>query len=337
MELLRRSAALARGRENATSGPILVAVGLTFILAAFVVPLLGGGTDFVSVDNVRGILIRSVSLGLVAVGQTLVIVGGSIDLSVAYTVSASAVMASYVMQGDPARMLPAVGVCLLVGAVIGLANGLTVTKLRVNPLIATLAVGLIVRGFLNASFDNFAGSVPREFQVLGYARIGPVPLSVLLLAALAAAAWVLLMRTRFGSHLYAVGGDRDLARLSGVRSDRVLIITHVLCSLCAAIAGLYIVSRLRAGAPWVGPDGGYDLESIAAVVMGGTALLGGRGGVTGTMAGVVLLAILDSVFNLLQVGGFLKEVVRGVIIIAAVALYTGRRVRRSAPREEVAA
>ncbi len=326
VQLLRRTSEMARGRTDATSGPILVALIAAVVIAAILVPALDGG-PFLTADNIRGILIRSVSLGLVAVGQTLVIVGGSIDLSVAYTVSVSAVLASFVMQGDPNRVPQALAVCLIVGVVVGLVNGLSVTKLRINPLMATLATGLLMQGFLNASFDNFAGSVPESFQVLGYARIGPIPLSVLLLGVVGALAWVLLARTRTGAHLYAVGGDRELARLSGVRADRVQIGAHVLCSLCSVLAGLYIVSRLQSGAPWVGPDGGYDLESIAAVVMGGTALLGGRGGVIGTLAGVVLLAVLDSVFNLLEVGGFLKEVVRGVIIIVAVALYSAQRLR----------
>lgn len=315
---------------TATSRPIMIVLVVTFVLAAVLVPILGGGGDFLSVANIRQIFVRSVSLGIVAVGQTLVILTASIDLSVAFTVSVAAVLASYIMQGDPSRITLAVGVVLAVGAGIGLINGLVVTKLRVNPLMATLGTGLLMQGFLNASFSNFAGSVPQEFQVLGYARIGAVPLSVLALLLVAGAAWFLLQRTRFGAHMYAVGGDREIARLSGIRADRTVTIAHILCSMCAALAGLYIVSRLRAGAPWVGPDGGYDLESIAAVVMGGTALLGGRGGVTGTIAGVLILATIDSMFNLLEFGGFLKEIMRGVVIIVAVASYTLRWRRTAA-------
>jgi ribose transport system permease protein len=326
--LARMRRRLAGGLTGST--PIMLVLAVTFVLAAVLVPIFGGGGDFLSVANIRQIFVRSVSLGIVAVGQTLVIIAGSIDLSVAYTVSVAAVLASFIMQGDPSRMLLAVVAVLGVGAGIGVLNGLVVTKLRVNPLMATLGTGLVMQGFLNASFSNFAGSVPEEFQILGYARIGAVPLSVLLLLVVAAAAGFLLQRTRFGAHLYAIGGDREIARLSGIRADRVVIVAHLLCSVCAALTGLYIVSRLRAGAPWVGPDGGYDLESIAAVVMGGTALLGGRGGVAGTVAGVLILAMIDSVFNLLEFGGFLKEVMRGLVIIVAVAAYTFRRTRAKA-------
>ena len=247
--------------------------------------------------NLANTLVRSVALGMVAVGQTLVILGGSLDLSVAYQVSVTAVMASYVMQGDPDRMLLGIAVVIAIGVAVGLANGLIITGLGVNPFIATLGTALVLRGVLNASFDNFAGAVPAEFQALGYDRIGPVPYSVLLFLAVVLVAWFLLRYTRFGHHLYAVGGSEETARLSGVRSARALIGAHILCSLTAVLTGLFIVSRLRAGAPWVGPDGNYDLESIAAVVLGGTALSGGKGGVLGTVAGVLILALLDNLFN----------------------------------------
>ncbi len=279
--------------------------------------------------NFANTLVRSVALGMVAVGQTLVILGGSLDLSVAYQVSVTAVMASYVMQGDPDRMLLGVVAVTAIGFAIGLANGLIITVLGINPFIATLGMALILRGVLNSSFDNFAGAVPEQFQVLGYGGIGPLPYSVLLFLAVVGIAWVLLRYTRFGHHLYAIGGSEETARLSGVRSARVLILAHILCSLTCVLTGLFIVSRLGAGAPWVGTDGNYDLESIAAVVLGGTALTGGKGGVLGTVAGVLILALLDNLFNQLQVNTFLKDVLRGVIIIAAVAVYAlrGRRNR----------
>ena len=279
--------------------------------------------------NFANTLVRSVALGMVAVGQTLVILGGSLDLSVAYQVSVTAVMASYVMQGDSNRMLLGVVAVTAIGLAIGLANGLLITALGINPFIATLGMALILRGVLNSSFDNFAGAVPEQFQVLGYGGIGPVPYSVLLFAVVVLVAWVLLRSTRFGHHLYAIGGSEETARLSGVRSARALIMAHVLCSLTCVLTGLFIVSRLGAGAPWVGTDGNYDLESIAAVVLGGTALTGGKGGVLGTVAGVLILALLDNLFNQLQVNTFVKDVLRGVIIIAAVAVYAlrGRRSR----------
>jgi len=313
---LRRFAGTGRGLVADSSALVFVVLGLLVAGSWALV-----GPSFLSYENILSIVQRSVALGIVAAGQTIVILVGSLDLSVAYLVSVTAVIASAIMQGDPALMLPAVAVCLAIGVIVGLTNGLIITKLRVNAFIATLGVALILRGVLNASVDNFTGSVPIEFQALAYASLGPVPYSIMLLAGVFAAGWFLLRYTRLGHHIYAVGGDEETARLSGIRSHRIIITSHVIVSLTAVLTGLFIVSRLRAGAPWVGPDGAYDLESIAAVVVGGTALAGGRGGVLGTLAGVFILALLDNVFNQLQVNPFIKDIVRGVIIVGAVAIY----------------
>lgn len=306
--------------------PILIVV----FISAIILDALFGRGQILSGTILTNMIVRSVALGIVAIGQTFVILGASIDLSVAYTISVTAVMASYLMQGDPSRVPMAVAAVFAIGAAIGLLNGVVVSKLRVNPLIATLGVGLILKGLLNASFQNFTGAVPRSFQTFGYGTIGPVPISIIILLAVTAVGAFILYRTKFGSHLYAVGGNEEVARLSGLRTDRVLIIAHVICSLTAVLTGLFIVSRLRSGAPWVGPDGIYDLESIAAAVVGGTTLSGGRGGVAGTLAGVLIFGILDTTFNQLGIDTFLKQVLRGSIIILAVASYTIRSRRAAA-------
>jgi ribose transport system permease protein len=288
-----------------------------------------GGSLFGQSSSVS-MLQRAAGLGIVAIGQTFAILAGSLDLSVAYVMSLTSLIAAETMAGSSGMVVPAIIAVLAVSAAIGLVNGLLVTKLQINAFIATLGVGLLIKGYLEYGYAGPAGSVPASFRRLGYDRIGPVPMSFLLMLAVAVLAWVVLGRTRFGHHVLAVGGDVDVARLSGVRTDRVLIGTHVICSLCAGIAGLYLASRLGAGAPRVGAEGGYDLESIAAVVLGGTVLAGGRGGVAGTVGGVALLAAIDSIFNQLAVDPFFKQVVRGTVIIAAVAIYALRLRRREA-------
>src|SRR5690606_10633756 len=222
------------------------------------------------------ILVRSMALGIVAMGLTFVMIGASIDLSVAYIVSVTAVGDSYLFVGDSNVQSLTVLVLLASHIIIGLVNGTLITRLKVNPLIATLGVGLILKGLLNATFENFAGSVPASFQTFAYDTIGPVPISVLVLFAVVILGWFVLRRTRFGAHLYAVGGSEETARLSGLHTDRILTLAHVVCSVTAVLTGLFVVSRLRSGAPWVGTDGVYDLESIAATVIGGTALSGGK-------------------------------------------------------------
>jgi ribose transport system permease protein len=316
---------LRSDRPEGSSLPIWLTLGAVFV-AAWVVVDTGGGS-FVTVQNLQNIAQRTVALGLVTVGQAMAVLAGSLDLSVAYVVSVSAMTASVVMAGDPDRILIGVAAALAAGAVAGLANGLVITRLQVNAFIATLGVAMILRGALNATFDNFAGAVPDQFQSLGYDVAALVPVGVFLLAAVVACAWYLMHRTRFGHHVYAVGGDAEAARLSGVRPHRVLLAVHVLCGLCAATGGLFLASRLGAGAPWVGPDGGYDLESIAAVVLGGTALAGGKGRLLGPLAAVAILAVVDSVFNHFQADPFLRTLVRGLVIVGAVALYAYRSER----------
>ena len=165
---------------------------------------------------------------------------------------------------------------------------------------------------------------------MGYNTIGPIPFSIILLTIVVFAGWFILSSTKFGAHLYGVGGDQQIARLSGLRTSRVIIIAHIICSITAVLSALFIVSRLGSGAPWVGPDGVYDLESVATTVIGGTALSGGRGGVFGTIAGVLIFGVIDTVFNQLGVDTFLKMVLRGAIIILAVASYSVRSKREAA-------
>jgi ribose transport system permease protein len=310
--------------------PVFIFLVAVFLIGGILDQFLADGQIFTNPLIMLNIIVRSVALGIVAVGQTLVIVGASIDLSVAYTISITAVMSSYVMQGKPENVPQAILVVFSIGALIGLVNGLIITKLKVNPFIATLGTSLIIKGIINATFSNYTGSVPKSFEFFGYGKIGPIPVSILILLLVVVAGWFLLARTKFGAHLYGVGGNAEIARLSGVRTDRVLIGAHVICSMTAILSGLFLVSQMRSGAPWVGPNGIYDLNSIATTVIGGTALSGGKGGVWGTIAGVLIFGILDTTFNQLGVNPYLKAVLQGAIIILAVASYTIRSKKEAA-------
>jgi ribose transport system permease protein len=303
---------------------------IIFLVGGFLDQILSDGQIFKNPAILVNIIVRTVPLGIVAVGQTLVIIGASIDLSVAYTISITAVMSSYVMQGDPANVPKALLVVFGIGAIIGLANGLIITKLKVNPFITTLGTSLIIKGIINASFSNYTGSVPKSFEYFGYGTVGPIPVSIIVLLLIFLAGWFLLSRTKFGSHLYGVGGNVEVARLSGLRTDRVLIGAHVICAMTAVLTGIFLVSLMRAGAPWVGPNGLYDLESVATTVIGGTALSGGKGGVGGTLAGVLIFGVLDTVFNQLGVNPYLKTILRGAIVVLAVASYTIRSKQEAA-------
>jgi len=304
--------------------PVYFFLVVIFLVTGILDQILSDGQMFTNPAIMLNIIVRSVALGIVAVGQTLVLIGASIDLSVAYTISITAVMSSYIMQGDPAKVPFALVGVVVIGIVIGLTNGLIITKLKVNPFIATLGVSLIIKGIINATFSNYTGSVPQTFEFFGYGTIGPIPVSILILLLIVTIGWFILARTKFGAHLYGVGGNSEVARLSGVRTDRVLIGAHVLCSVSAVLSGIFLVSLMRSGAPWVGPNGVYDLNSIATAVIGGTALSGGKGGVWGTLAGVLIFGVLATAFNQLGVNPYMKNILQGVIIVLAVASYTVR-------------
>jgi len=310
--------------------PVYYFLIIVFLVCGILDQFFGGKQILTNPSIMLNIIVRSVALGIVATGQTLVLVGASIDLSVAYTISITAVMSSYIMQGQTSNVPLAIAGVFGIGITIGLVNGLIVSKLRVNPFITTLGTSLIIKGIINATFSNYTGSVPKEFEFFGYGTLGPVPVSIIILLAVVTIGWFILARTKLGSHLYGVGGNSEVARLSGVRTDRILIIAHILCSVTAVLSGLFLVSLMRSGAPWVGPNGFYDLNSIATAVIGGTALSGGKGGVWGTLAGVLIFGVLDTSFTQLGVNPYLKIVFQGLIIILAVASYTVRSKKEAA-------
>ena len=310
--------------------PVYLFLIVVFLVSGLLDQIYSDGQILSNPAIMMNIIVRSVALGIVAVGQTLVILGASIDLSVAFTISITAVMSSYIMQGETSNVPLAILFVFGIGIVIGAANGLIITKLKVNPFIATLGMSLIIKGVINASFSNYTGSVPKSFEYFGYGTIGSLPVSIIIMLLVFVIGWFILARTKFGAHLYGVGGNSEVARLSGVRTDRVLIGAHIICSLTAVLAGIFLVSQMRSGAPWVGPNGLYDLNSIATAVIGGTALSGGKGGVWGTLAGVLIFGILDTTFNQLGITPYLQMVLRGAIIVMAVASYTIRSKKEAA-------
>lgn len=309
----------------------LIYLALAGVLAVGAVAVAAGGKNLFSTANLVDMLTRTSLTGFLAIGMTLVILCRSLDLSVGYTAALSSLVAATTMDGDVGRIPLAVGAVLLVSGLIGAANGTIVAYLKVNPFIATLGTGLIIKGYLDTQYKGPAGDVPAVFQQFGYTRIGFIPVSALVMLALAAAAIWFLRSTRTGHHMYAVGGDTEVARMSGIRTGRVLVAAHVLCAMFAGVAGLLLAARFGTGSAEAYTNL-YELDAIAAVVLGGTLLLGGKGGVAGTVAGVLILAVLDTVFNVMQIDPFAKDVLRGAVIITAVAIYARRQLDRTARR-----
>ncbi|THV40198.1 ABC transporter permease [Glycomyces buryatensis] len=317
------------------SSTVLIYLALAGVLVIGGAAVATGGGNLFATANLVDMFTRTSLTGFLAIGMTLVILCRSLDLSVGYVAALSSLVAATTMDGDVGRIPLAIGAVLLVSGLIGGANGVFVTVLGVNPFIATLGTGLILKGYLDTEYKGPAGDVPAVFQQFGYTRIAFIPISTVVMLAVAAAAIWFLRSTRTGHHMYAVGGDLDVARMSGIRTGRVLIAAHVLCAMCAGVAGLLLAARFGTGSAEAYTNL-YELDAIAAVVLGGTLLLGGKGGVAGTVAGVAILAVLDTVFNVMQIDPFAKDVLRGAVIIAAVAIYARRQLDRTARRPRFA-
>lgn len=311
-----------RMRGSTTATVYLVLVG---VLVACGVISAVAGRSFFSPGNVSALLTATTVLGFVAIGQTLVILVGSLDLSVPFLVSLSSVLAAGTMQGSADTFVSGMAVALIATTALGAVNGLLVGVVGVNGFMATLGTGLVVSGYLFSNYQGSTGQASPQLVSIGSASVGFVPVLSLALLAAFVLVGLLLNRTRIGMHVYAVGGDAHAARMSGVRTAPPVVVAHALSGLLSGVAGLVIVARLGVGSPAVGGQGGYDLLSIAAVVLGGAALAGGRGSLWGTLGGILIFASIDSLLGILEVNPYLKDVVRGVVIVAAVAVYARRK------------
>lgn len=328
----RRRASRPRSERQLDSTALIYLVLVGVVVISVVLTGIEG-RNFFSQGNIWAVLTAMSVLGLIAIGQTLVILVGSLDLSVPYVVSLSTLIAAGGMKGLDSNVPAAVVNTLLAAAVIGLVMGVLVSLFDVHGFIASLGVGLIVSGYLATNYQGSHGDSAPQLELIGRSGIAStIPTSFLILVLAALLVTLLLRYTRLGHHLYAIGGNRDVARMSGVRIALPVITAHVLCSVLAALAGLLLLSRTGVGLPTIGSQGRYDLLSIAAVVLGGTLLAGGKGSVVGTIGGVAIFAVLDNVMGVMQVNPFLKDFVRGLVIVLAVAVYARRSVVRRPPR-----
>lgn len=311
-----------------------------FALLLMVVALSFASDSFLTADNGWNIL-RQISVNLcLSIGMTLVILSGGIDLSVGAVLGlAGAVAAGLLKHG---LSLPAAGVRLEftvagaimagvgVGAILGAFNGWTITRLKLPPFVATLAMLSVARGLALLWTGGFpiTGLSP-SFGFIGTGRWLGIPMPVWEVSALAIVAIVICHRTAFGRHLYAVGGSERAARLTGLRVDRIKIAVYAIGGALSGVAGLIVTARLDSAQPNAGL--GYELDSIAAVVIGGTSLTGGRGSVAGTVLGCLIIGVLNNGLFLLDVSPFWQQVIKGIVILVAVALDRfGERNRRSA-------
>ena len=331
------------------STPLLLLLKLrTFIaLIAVVIFFSLMAPNFVTVANVV-IVSKHVAINaFLAIGMTFVILTGGIDLSVGAIVGLVGMVAgALVLYGFPIEMLGVViypnvweviGIALLVGTFVGFVNGLLITRMQVAPFIATLGMLYVARGTAllmsgGSTFPNLIGKPEfgnQGFPVLGSGTIFGIPLSIWLLLVVAGIAAYVALKTPFGRQIYAVGGNERAATLSGVNVNRVKLAVYMVSGFCAAIAGLVVASQLVASHPASGET--FEMNAIAAAVLGGTSLSGGRGTIGGTIVGAFVIGVLSDGLVMMGVSEFWQMVIKGVVIVGAVILdQMQRRIARNA-------
>ncbi|MFE4809994.1 ABC transporter permease [Peribacillus simplex] len=294
-------------------GPLLALV-LLFIVITVLNP------SFMEPNNILNLLRQTSINALIAFGMTFIILTGGIDLSVGSILAlSSALMAGMMVSGlDP---ILAILVGVLLGAIMGVINGILVSKGKMAPFIVTLATMTIFRGLTLVYTDGkpitgIGDSVMFQMLGRGYFLGVPIPAVVMVIAFLIL--WFLLHKTSFGRKTYAIGGNERASRISGIKVDRVKVAIYGLAGTMAAIAGAILTSRLNSAQPTAGQS--YEMDAIAAVVLGGTSLSGGKGRLFGTLVGVLIIGTLNNGMNLLGVSSFYQQVVKGAVILIAVLL-----------------
>jgi ribose/xylose/arabinose/galactoside ABC-type transport system permease subunit len=311
--------------ENRDFHPLTTAIkswGLPIALVVISAAMSFAHPSFLTVPNLVNV-VRQISInGILAIGVTLVLLTGGVDLSLGSVVALAGVAAaSAAHPGQHPVVLP-VALGILAGALCGAVNGLVVTRGHVAPFIATLGMMTVARGSaLVLSGGKPVSNLGSAFTRLGGDMAG-MPIPALGLAAIAFAAWLFLKNLRLGRHLYAVGGNENAARASGINVNAVKLFAYTLCGGLAGMAGVVLAARITTGQPNAGV--GYELDAIAAVVIGGTSLSGGVGGVGGTILGALLMGVINNGLDLMNVSSYYQAIVKGIIIVGAVWLDRNR-------------
>ena len=278
-------------------------------------------SNFLTANNLLNLLLQVTSNALIAFGMTFVILTGGIDLSVGSILAlSSALTAGLLGSGMPVTL--AILISLILGCILGMINGLLISYGKLAPFIVTLATMTIFRGatlvYTNGNPITKGLSDTFLFQFLGQGYIVGIPFPVIIMFIVFIVLYVLLHKTAFGKSVYAIGGNEKAAYISGVKLNKVKIIIYSISGIMASISGLIITSRLSSAQPTAGAS--YEMDAIAAVVLGGTSLSGGKGRILGTLIGALIIGVLNNGLNIIGVSAFWQQVVKGVVILIAVLI-----------------
>lgn len=278
---------------------------------------------FWTTGNILNVLRQTSLNAIMAIGMTFVILTGGIDLSVGSVLAFSGIVAAGLSHSG-VHALVAIIAGLIIGTVLGFINGLSVTKGNVPPFIATLAMMTMARGatlvYSNGQPKTGLGD---SFSFLGNGKILSIPFPVIVLLLVLIIAYYILSQTATGRYIYATGSNERAARLSGIKTDRIKILVYAISGFTAALSGMIVTSMLNSASPTAGT--GAELDAIAAVVLGGTSLSGGQGGVAGTIIGALIIGVLNNGLNLLNVSSYYQQLIKGIVILAAVLIDRRKR------------
>jgi ribose transport system permease protein len=293
--------------------------GMALALVALVIVTSIWDTSFLSVNNILNLLRQWAPPGLMAVGMTFVVISGGFDLSVGGTYSAAAVLSASLVEKLGFAPVVAFLLTLMLGTGIGFINGAVITRLEVNPFVATLGMGFVITGLTELASNATPVLVERQdFQTLGGGNLFGIPIPGLLMVGALIVGGLLLGRTVFGRYIYAIGGSDEASRLTGLRTRSIRTMAYVMTGALAALAGCIIASQLGEGQGDLGQN--VELGVITIVIVGGNAVNGGEGAMWRTATGIGLLAVLGNAFDHLQVSTFWQQVIEGTIIILALAI-----------------
>lgn len=297
----------------------LIRNSMVIVLVIVMIYFASQNDRFATIQNFRTILIAAAPFALVALGQTLVILTGGIDLSVGSVIAVSAMSAAWLSLAMPDRIWLAMLLAIVAGAFAGLVNGLVIAYLNVTPFVATLGMLTIASGFAYVIGGGAPiNGLPKDFGFIANEKVFGFQLPVYIMIAGFIILGLLMKYSSFGMRIYAVGGNRTAAEVAGVNAKRVLIGVYVISGFLAGVSGVILASRVISGPPNLGA--GYELDAIAAVVIGGASLMGGRGTVWGTLLGLLLIQTLNNGLDILVIPAYWQMVISGVLIVSAVAV-----------------
>lgn len=299
-------------KENVSKYKSLIGLVILCAIITFVAP------TFLTLSNITNVFTQVSVNAIIAVGMTFVILTGGIDLSVGSTLAISGALAASIIKST-GNIFLAVIVASLVGIGIGLINGILISKGKLQAFIATLATMTIFRG-ATLVFTNGTpiSKLPEAFVNVGNGKIGFLPMPVIITVIVSTIAIYVLSQTKLGRYVYALGGNEDSARLSGINTTKIKTLVYVISGFASSIAGVIIASRIGSASPNAGI--GFELDAIAAVVIGGTSLSGGEGKITGTLIGALIIGVLNNGLNIMNVSPFYQLIVKGLVILTAVLL-----------------